>query len=214
MKFAAPLIITLGMFFDQSCSRFKWDSEGNASAIDLQILEDKLVTKKDSLIVRATSNFTNSSPVNYLLYNAKAAEPSYKRFENCEDSAGANFGSRIAYTVLNSKGEIMKSHFTIADNETRVTADSLQLVLSQSRNDWINNRIILKSNQSQIVNHSFRLEGLELEKGKYFIYLFYREGSFLKEHLGEERIKQDEKDSNARLFLGCIKSNTVSLIVE
>lgn len=212
MKFVSSLIIALGTLFTQPGQGV--DSEANAATMELQILEDEVITKVDSLNVKVTSKFINLSRVNYLLYNAKAADPSYGRLEDCEDSTSADFGSRIAYGVLNSKGEIMESYHSIRDDGTRVAADSLKSFLTHSRNKWIKDKIVLNSNQSRTVIHSFSLQGFELKKGKYFIYLFYREGLFVQEYLGEERIGLDEEESNARLFLGCIKSNPIPLIVE
>jgi len=182
--------------------------------IKLRIMNEVIAIKEGSQSLNLSVNVGNNSKQNYLLYNFKSIEAGFLDEVDCND--GENFGARMNLIILyqNKKGV----PHVVSDTSYGIpfTQDSLRNATLKLNDQWIRNTVSLKSTQSETIDFHVNLkqEGFRLQKGKYYIYIYYRAGNFVKEFLGKEQILKDTKAENANLFLGCLKSNQVTLIIE
>lgn len=95
-----------------------------------------------------------------------------------------------------------------------VTSEDINAGLSKSRDNMIDSNQVIYPGDSINFVGELDLSSFNLKPGIYDIYVIYSSGKFLYDFLGVEIINTHQKKLNAQLFQGCIKSNTVKLVVK
>jgi hypothetical protein len=177
-----------------------------------EIIDDMVNLKRDQKSFDLNIKVSNDTKTNYLFYNFRTVEPGFLRQQNCAD--GSSFGARTMISIKNLRGKTVPISAIDINDGQPVTEDSLSKVLADMHNIWINNKIVLRAHDSKVITIHINIGLFKLTKGKYSFHIFYRAGTFVQEFLGKSQVAMDTKNENANLFLGCLTSNTIKLIIE
>lgn len=182
-------------------------------SIYLIIKQDTLIVDKSSPEICFSIKAKNKSRDRYLMYSFnKLSEALDSESFYCDGDISA--GNSIFLYDSNGKQQYITISFNKGIYDEPVAEEDLRRSHERTKQQMVNDLIVLQPDSTTHHNQSFNLEKFKLSPGEYDLYLIYYSGDLLFDMLGRSAIDEAQKKHNAQLFQGCIKSNAVKLIVK
>ena len=159
---------------------------------------------------------TNSDTVNYLLYNI--TDPYISMGNLCCNSDVINNSAAFSWVkVFDAKQKIILDY--TKRREIYASAYLPQNIEDSGEmkayyRSCINDKLILKSKEKICFNFKLNIANLNIKTGTYFIQYLYTNGSNLKMFVDKDVLIRDEMLFNAKVFYGCIQSNSFELRIK
>lgn len=182
-------------------------------SIRLTIKQDTLVVDKSSPQISFSMTVENKFKDKFLMY-------SFKKLSEALDGdsfyCDGDISSGNSVFLYDSKGK--QQYITISFNkgiyDEPVTEEDLRRNHERIKQQVVKDLIVLQPDSTTQYDQTFNLENFKLSLGEYDLYLIYYSGNLLFDMLGRSVIEEAQKRYSAQVFKGCIKSNTVKIIVE
>lgn len=186
----------------------------NDKKIQLIFSESDIVIGANQSQIELGISLANNTNQSFILYRFKEIEDaiSDERFyTNDNDISVGNalfliddIGKRCKIGIVNPRS---------IEHYKPFTADSLSKSLKDSRDSFLNNKLLIGSNKTVNLVLSAQIN-TKLKKGIYSAYLIYYSGKNIVNLVSVDRINSDQKENDAILFQGYVKSNIIKIIIN
>ena len=188
------------------------------SSVTMRITNEVIVLDRDSSnMVSASFIISNETEADWLLYGLNFRDVAHA-FDFEEGYCNGDIGAGTTGFIFNENNEQVFAEISASPPDSidykPIDIDQVQKALDQAKSRYIESKLLIKSGESLRVEKVYNLKKYELEKGIYKLFLIYHAGEYTVENVGLSNITSDENQYNAQLFQGCVKSNTVKLIVK
>lgn len=179
--------------------------------MNLEIIKSEFIISQDDPLLKFDVRIKGDTTCNYLLYafNSVLEESVLEEKDYCGGDVTA--GNVVFITDTNYNRVYARISMM---GYKPVTLDTMEVVFQKERQRFREGKILLEQGVNQTYSWSFDLEKFELEKGEYLLFVMYYQGNNLTNIVPLGMIQEDQEKYNALVFQGCIKSNTVKLIVK
>lgn len=182
-------------------------------SLTLTISEGIICTSANNPGINFSISLENRFFQDYLAYNVGIfSEGSDIDSYYCDGKGSA--GNYIFLYDSNGKQQYTSISLGKSIYDNPVTIEDVETIYDENKKLLIDTRIVIKSQSSFEMTKYFNLKRFDLKPGIYDLYVIYASGKFLYDFLGVDIINTHQQEFNAQLFQGCIKSNTVKLVVK
>lgn len=188
------------------------------SSVTMRITNEVIVLDRDSSsMVSVSFIISNETEADWLLYGLNFRDVAHA-FDFEEGYCNGDIGAGTTGFIFNENNEQVFAEISASPPDSidykPIDIGQVQKALDQAKSRYIESKLLIKSGESLRVEKVYNLKKYELEKGIYKLFLIYHAGEYTVENVGLSNITSDENEYNAQLFQGCVKSNTVKLIVK
>ena len=179
--------------------------------------QENLVINDSVKRVKISLTISNATNDNLLLFGSNYNEIAHA-FRLESDYCSRNIGAGITGFIFDNDGNQMFSEFSVSpDNDTDyvpVSSEDLDRAINDANSKLVNGKTIVESDNTIQVDKIYDLKNYDLESGQYKIHFIYHVGYRIRDQIDSIKISRIENEFHVRLFQGCIKSNSINLIVE
>jgi hypothetical protein len=124
-------------------------------------------------------------------------------------------GAGMVMLVFDSNGNpVYPMHWYLQDINHRVTRSDLDSAMVKWRIKALKATSVIKKNTTVNFRKRANLREHDLKRGIYSVQLIYFAGKKITNFVSEGRQKIDQKNNEATIFMGCIKSELCKLVVR
>jgi hypothetical protein len=187
---------------------------GQIDTLNIEFVRDVIHVKSSERTFDFDVKINNVSNKSFLLYNLRT-EPD-QAFIDESFYCNKEIAARPSIIVFDEQMKPIYAHPKIPKdiNYKPITDPMLKKLIETEKTKFRTALQVVPAGSSAIVSITGNLNELHLESGKYFIKLIYASGSNNLNMVSRDHVDEDQKKYKATMFQGCVKSDTVKLIVD
>ena len=186
--------------------------------LTIQITNDVIVLNEDSTMISVSLVISNETENDWLFYGLNFSDVAHA-FDTQEGYCDGTSGAGTTGFIFNENDDQVFAEISVsapADIDYKpISLDMVQAKIEEGRKKYAHSKWVVKPRESRQIEKVYDLKSYELQKGVYRLFLVYHAGNNTINNVGGLKIiTEDQEEHNAQLFQGCIKSNTVKLVVK